>query len=75
MVKYMKIYQSNPPYKQTKSKPNDQLTRCLKNICQNPAPLYVKSFGESRDARCTPKHNKGNIEQANSQHQIQWREN
>jgi hypothetical protein len=38
-----------------------------------PTTLHIKSHGDSRDTRHIPKHNKGNI-QANSQHQIQWKE-
>ena len=36
--------------------------------------LHVKSLGEIRDSRHIPKHNKGNIQQANGQHQVKWRE-
>ena len=34
----------------------------------------IKVLGESRDMRNIPRHNKGNIQQANSQHQTKYRE-
>jgi hypothetical protein len=37
---------------------------------KNPTPLHIKSLGEIRDTRHTPKHNKRNIQQANSQYEI-----
>ena len=45
-----------------------------KNLWQKPTPLSDKDLGEIRDKRKTLKHNKGNLQQANSQHQIKWRE-
>jgi hypothetical protein len=39
---------------------------------KNPTPFHVKSLREIRDTRL--KHNNGNIQQANNQHQIEWRE-
>ena len=41
----------------------------LKNPRQSPSPLHDKSLGEIRDTRNIHKHNKINIQQANSQHQ------
>ena len=38
----------------------------FKSLQQNTTSLHDKGFGESRDTRNTPKHNKGNIQQANS---------
>ena len=35
---------------------------------------HDKSLGESKDKRNIPKYNKGNIQQAKSQHQTKWRE-
>jgi hypothetical protein len=42
---------------------------------KNQTPLHDKSLGESKDTRCIDKQSKGDIYQANSQHQIKWREN
>ena len=36
--------------------------------------IQDKNLGESKDTRNIPKHNKGNIQQAKSQHQSKWRE-
>ena len=36
--------------------------------------LHDIGLGESRETRNIPKHNKGNIQQSNSQHQTKWRE-
>lgn len=35
--------------------------------------LHDKGLGDIRDTRDIPKHNKGNIQRANSQYQIKWR--
>ena len=64
----MKIYQCNPLYKYTETKKYDHLIRYWKSIRQNLTPL-----GEIRDTRNVSKHNKSNIQQADSQHQIKWR--
>ena len=37
-------------------------------------PSMIKGFRESKDTRNIFKCNKGNIQQANSQHQTEWRE-
>jgi hypothetical protein len=59
---HMKIYQSNPPYKQTETKLHDHLTRYfLKKPLTNPTPLYIISLGEIFNTRHIPKHNKGSI--------------
>ena len=36
--------------------------------------FMIKGLGEIRDTRTISKHNKGNIQQANNQHQSKWRE-
>ena len=41
---------------------------------ENPKPFHVKSLKEIIDTRILPKHNKGNIQQADSKHEIKWRE-
>ena len=47
----------------------------LSNEIKRHSPtLHGKSIGESRDKRNKPKHNKGNLEQASSQHQTKWKE-
>ena len=45
-----------------------------KDLRQNLTPLHDKGIGEMRDKRNIPKHNKGNIQQTNSQHHTKWRE-
>ena len=54
-------------------KTHDHLIRYWKSLQQNTS-LYNKGHGESRYTRNIPKHNKDNIQQANSQHQTKWRE-
>ena len=46
----------------------------MKKPSQNLTSLYDEGIGEIRDIRNVPKHNKGNIQQVNSQHQTKWRE-
>jgi hypothetical protein len=41
---------------------------------KSPTPLHDKNLGEIRDARDITKHNKGNSQQAYSQHRIKWGE-
>ena len=45
-----------------------------KSIQQNQYPSMIKGLGETRDTRNMSKHNKSNIQQVDSQHQIEWRE-
>lgn len=74
VVQYMKIHQWNSPHKQTeRKKPHDHFIRFWKSLWQSPRPLYDKNLGKGRDTRPIPKHNKGNVQHANSQHQIKWR--
>jgi len=40
----------------------------------NQTPLHVKGLKEIVDTRFLLNHNRGNIQQANSQHQNKWRE-
>ena len=40
---------------------------------KNPTFLHDKDLGEINDTRNIPKHNKSNRQQANSKHQIKWR--
>ena len=42
----------------------------LKSLRQNSTPPHDKGYGDIRGARNIPKHNKGNIQQADSHHQI-----
>jgi hypothetical protein len=65
------IYYKN---KLKEKNPHDHFNRCWKSLWQNPTALHNESLGEIRGTRPIPKHNKSNIEQANSQHQIKWRE-
>ena len=44
------------------------------SIRQNPPPLHDKNLLEIKDTKNIPKHNKSNIQQADSQCQIKWRE-
>ena len=70
MVQHMEMSQCNQPYKQTeKKKLRGHLIRCWKSLWQYPIPLF-----ENGSTSTTPKHNKGNIQQVNSHHQIKWRE-
>ena len=46
----------------------------LKKPLKNLTPLYDKDLGGIRDAKNMPIYYKGNIQQADSQHQIKWRE-
>ena len=46
----------------------------MKKPLKNTTSLHDKGLGESRDTRNIPKHNKGNIQQANRQHQTKWRD-
>ena len=78
----MRIHQYNLPCKQTERKknPHSHFIRPLdtekkqKQTIFHVGEIQDTSLGEVRDTRCIPKHNKGNIEQGNSQHQIKWRE-
>lgn len=51
----------------------DHLIRCGESLWQNRTHLHDKSLGEIRNTGHTPKHRKGNLQQAYSQHQIKWR--
>ena len=44
-----------------------------KALDKNPKPLLDKGVGEIMDIRNISKHNKSNIQPANSQYQIKWR--
>ena len=55
-----------PLSKQNKMKQTNKQT--------NKTQLHYKSLGEIRDTRHISKHSKGNVQQADSQHQIKWRE-
>jgi hypothetical protein len=44
--------------------PHDHLTRCRKDLRQNPTPLHDKSPGEIRKSRDIPKRNKDNLSQS-----------
>jgi hypothetical protein len=46
----------------------------VKKPLTNPTPLHVKNLGQIMETRLMPKHNKGNMEQANSQLQTKWKE-
>jgi hypothetical protein len=59
-------YQCNPPYKQTERKKLIILLDAEKVLDKTPTPLHVKSLGEIRDKKHKSKHNKGNVQQANS---------
>jgi hypothetical protein len=79
MDQHTKMFQYNQSYKKEKlkKKKNQHMTLSLyvENACdKNPTPLHDKRLGEIRDRRPIPKHNKGSIQQANSKHQITWRE-
>ena len=37
-------------------------------------PFMIKVLERVRDTRNIPKHNEGNIQQVNSQHQTKWKE-
>ena len=41
-------------------------------MLRNPTPLHDKGLGKIRDNRNISKHNKGHIQQTNSQHQTKW---
>ena len=69
MTQCKKIYQCNPPYKQTERKNIVISLDAEKSLSKNPIPFHDKALGNIRDTRSIPKHNKGNIQQANSQHQ------
>ena len=68
----MKICQCNPPYKQTERK-KTHISLDIEKAFDKIQHPFNKSLGESKDTRNIPKHNKGNIQQANSQHQTKWR--
>ena len=72
MVQHTEICQHNPPYKQTDEKMIISLD--AEKILQNPTLIHDKSSSEIRDRRDILKHNKGNLQQANRQHQIKCRE-
>ena len=46
----------------------------LKRPSTNPTPLHDKGLGAIKNIRNISKHNTSNIQQANNQHQIKWRE-
>ena len=41
---------------------------------KNPTSLYNKNHEEIRGTRDILQHNKGNLQQSHSQHQLKWRE-
>jgi len=45
-----------------------------KPVGKNLIPFHVTSPGVIRHIQCILNHNKGNIQQANRQHQIKWTE-
>ena len=71
-----KIHHYNIPFKQTDIKRKHILISLAveKSFDKNSTPLHVKSLGEIKKIHLIIKHNKSNIQQANSQHQIKWRE-
>jgi hypothetical protein len=65
MIQYVNIYQVNSLYKQIQEESNNVI-RCLKKLFQqNTIVLYI---GKIMKSITIPKHNKNNIQQANSQH-------
>jgi hypothetical protein len=71
----MENYECNLLYKKSQRKIlHDHLLRCWESIWQNTTPLHDKSLGKNRNPRPITKHNKINIQQTSSQHQIKWRE-
>ena len=46
----------------------------LKSLSQNPSNFHDGRLVNIRDSRDTHKHNKDNIQHANNQYQIKWRE-
>ena len=49
-------------------------TEKQKTFNKNPAFLHDEGLGKNRNTGNISKHNKGNIQQVNSQHQTKWRE-
>ena len=75
IVQYMQLLQHNILYKQTQGKkPHDHLIRWGESIWQNPTPIHDKSLGKIRSSEHIYKHNKSDIVQINSKHEIKWRE-
>ena len=46
------------------------LLDAVKSIRQDPTPIHDKSLGKIRNSRPIPKHDKSNLQQTSSQHQI-----
>jgi hypothetical protein len=62
------------PYKQSERKKKIISLDLDRAFEKHLTPFHDKTPGESRNTRVILKHNKGNIQEDNNQHQIKWRE-
>jgi len=76
MVQFLKIHQYNPEYNETERKKKHMIILLdAQKACKNiPNPLHVKSMRAIRNTSSMQKLNRGNGQQASTQHQPKWKE-
>ena len=74
MVQQTKFCQHIPPLNKLKNENHMIISDAKKAFNKIQHPFMIKALERNRDTKNIHKHNKGNTQQANSQHQTKWRE-